>query len=471
MNSRMDPRDQNLPPVIDASGADKMVFEYLAMDDNGRELRGRIRAADELMAVASLRNQHLFPIEVWRSRQDAPDAAARQAAQRQLKARAEKAKAERPRLEKALTTTESRGGSFLRRLGVRGAIRPRMLALFTRQLATMLDAGLPLVLSLRTLNEQYSRGWRYRTARRISGDLARKIEAGMSFSEALAYHTSSFSRLYTGLVRAGEASGALNEVLTRLAEYIEKTERLKKKIKAGMTYPVVVLVIALTITMGLMLGVVPKFAEMFDQILEGIPLPLLTQMVIGTSHLLMNNLIGLSIVTLLSIIGLKAFIDTRVGKNLFDWYVIKMPPTSALVSKIAIARFCSTLGTLLDSGVPILDALQIVRDAATNEVIVRAVNRLHGAVAGGEKLATSLEKAPIFPSMVVRMIDVGEQTGSLPTMLKRIGKTFEEEVEMSLEALVSLIEPLMICFLAIVVGAIVMALFLPLIKIIETLGA
>jgi type IV pilus assembly protein PilC len=467
----MDPRDQNLPPVVDSSGTEKVVFEYLAMDDNGRELRGQVRAADDIAAVASLRNQHLFPIEVWRSRQDAPDAATKQEEKKLSKARAEKAKAERPRLDKAVSTKESRGGSLLARIGVSNSVRPRMLALFTRQLATMLDAGLPLVLSLRTLNEQYSRGWRYRSVRRVSGDVARKIEAGMNFSEALSYHSSSFSRLYIGLVRAGEASGGLNEVLTRLAEYIEKTERLKKKIKAGMTYPVVVLVIALGITLGLMIGVVPKFAEMFDQILEGIPLPFLTQMVIGTSTLLMNHLMALAIVCIGSMIGLKVFVGTRLGKNMFDWYVIFMPPTGALVGKIAIARFCSTLGTLLDSGVPILDALQIVRDASTNEVIVRAVSRLQSAVAGGEKLATSLEKAPIFPGMVVRMIDVGEQTGSLPTMLKRIGKTYEEEVEMSLEALVSLIEPLMICFLAVVIGSIVMALFLPLIKIIETLGA
>ncbi len=466
MNARMDPRDQELPPVVDSSGTEKVVFEYLAMDDNGRELRGQVRAADDIEAVAKLRNQHLFPIEVWRSRKDSPDAAAKQ--KKQAKA---KAKAVQPRLEKAVSNKESRGGTLLSRFGLSNAVRPRMLALFTRQLATMLDAGLPLVLSLRTLNEQYSRGWRYRALRAVSGDLARKIEAGMSFSESLSYHPRSFSRLYVGLVRAGEASGSLNEVLTRLAEYIEKTERLKKKIKAGMTYPVVVLVIALGITLGLMIGVVPKFAEMFDQILEGIPLPMLTQVVIGSSTLLMNHLTALVIMLVVSVVGLKVFVGTRVGKNVFDWYVITMPPTGSLVSKIAIARFCSTLGTLLDSGVPILDALQIVRDASTNEVLVRAVTRLQAAVAGGEKLATPLEKAPIFPGMVVRMIDVGEQTGSLPTMLKRIGKTYEEEVEMALEALVSLIEPLMICFLAVIIGSIVMALFLPLIKIIETLGA
>jgi len=192
---------------------------------------------------------------------------------------------------------------------------------------------------------------------------------------------------------------------------------------------------------------------------------------IQASRLLMGNVLGLVVVAFVGLAGVRIFIATRVGKNLFDWYLISMPPTGLLVNKIAIARFCSTLGTLLDSGVPILDALQIVRDAATNEVVVRTVSRLYSAVAAGERLSAPLEHARIFPSMVTRMIDVGEQTGSLPTMLKRIGKTFEEEVEMALEALVSLIEPIMICFLAVIVGSIVLALFLPLIKIIETLGA
>jgi type IV pilus assembly protein PilC len=468
MNLRMGQDGSDLPPVQE-SGAPKLIFEYLAMDDNGRELRGQIRATDDIEAVAKLRKQHLFPIEVWRSRKDAPTVSAKE--RQELKAKIAKARGERPRAEKAVTTAEPPGRAFLTRLGLRSGMKPKFLAVFTRQLATMLDAGLPLVLSLRTLSEQYSRGWRYRAVRQVSGDLARKIEAGMSFSEALTFHPGSFNRLFVGLVRAGEASGALNEVLNRLAEYIEKTERLKKKIKAGMTYPVVVLFIAMGITAGLMIGVVPKFADMFDEILEGIPLPLLSQAVIGTSRLLMGNVLALVIVVVTVVVGLRLFIATRVGKNVFDWYVISMPPTGPLVNKIAVARFCSTLGTLLDSGVPILDALQIVRDAATNEVVARTVGRLYAAVAAGEKLSTPLEQTRVFPSMVTRMIDVGEQTGSLPAMLKRIGRTFEEEVEMALEALVSLIEPIMICFLAVVVGSIVMALFLPLIKIIETLGA
>ncbi|MBN2451303.1 MAG: type II secretion system F family protein [Lentisphaeria bacterium] len=465
MGRSFDSPEVDLPPV-QSRGEEKRIFEYLAMDENGRELRGQIRATDEIEAVAKLRKQQLFPIEVWRSAKDAPDALAREKAGKA----APKPKPDMRRLRKAVSTRESRGDTFLARLGIGLFMRPHMLALFTRQMATMLDAGLPLLLSLRTLHEQAGRRRRYRAVKVISADMARKVEAGMSFSEALEFHPRSFNRLYTGLVRAGEASGTMEEVLNRLAEYIEKTERLKKKIRAGMTYPVVVLLIAMAITLGLMIGVVPKFAEMFDQILEGIPLPFLTQMVIGCSNVLMHNIVGLVIVVLVAIIGLRVFMATRVGRNLFDWYIISMPPLGGLVSKISVARFCSTLGTLLDSGVPILDALQIVRDAANNEVVVRTVNRVHQAVMAGEKLATPLDTAPLFPSMVVRMIEVGEQTGALPDMLKRIGRTFEEEVEMTLEALISLIEPVMICFLAVIIGTIVLALFLPLIKIIETLG-
>ena len=465
---RHDPSDVDLPPVQDRRAAEKVLFEYLAMDDNGRELRGQVRATDDLDAVAKLRKQRLFPIEIWRSRKDAPDPAV----QKQRKETAAKAKQDAAGggMRKGLAKKESKGNAFLARMGLGFVLKPKILAMFTRQLATMLSAGLPLLLSLRTLNEQCGKRRRYRAMRVITGDLVRKIEAGMALSEALEFHERSFNRLYIGLVRAGEAAGALEEVLVKLAEYIEKAERLKKKIKAGMTYPVVVLVIAMMITLGLMVGVVPKFAEMFDEILEGIPLPFLTQMVIGLSNLLMQHIIVMIGVGVAGIIGLRFFFGTQTGKKIFDWYIITLPPISFLVAKIAVARFCSTLGTLLDSGVPILDALQIVRDASNNSVVANTVGRVYQSVSGGEKLAAPLEAARLFPAMVVRMIEVGEQTGSLPDMLKRIGVTYEEEVEMTLESLISLIEPLMICFLAVIVGSIVLALFLPLIKIIETLG-
>lgn len=467
--ARLDSPNVDMPPVQDRGTSAKQVFEYLAMDDNGRELRGQVRATDDIDAVAKLRKQHLFPIEVWRSRQST----AAEQAQGRSKAKdaaMDRVRADQRRAQKAVSNQPTPASGMMLRFGIGLIMRPRILSMFTRQLSTMLDAGLPLLLSLRTLYEQSGKRRRYRAMREISGDLAKKIEAGMSFSESLEYYPHTFSRLYVGLVRAGEASGTLEEVLNRLAEYIEKTERLKRKIKAGMTYPVVVLLIAMAITLGLMVGVVPKFAEMFDEILEGVPLPMVTKFVIGISNILMNHIGVMAGVVFAAVVGLRVFAATRAGREILHWYVISMPPLSPLIGKIAVARFCSTLGTLLDSGVPILDALRIVRDASVNVVLARTVNRVLQAVSTGEKLAAPLDGAKVFPSMVVRMIEVGEQTGSLPDMLKRIGRNFEEEVELVLEALISLIEPFMICFLAVVIGTIVLALFLPLIKIIESLG-
>lgn len=454
--------DDSLPPPQMHTGEEpKGKFEYLAMDQDGREMRGTIDAADETEAVAKLKIQNLFPIEVWTNKAKArPVKKAKAAAKTGLGKREQKAVTTKSGLSKRISDA----------IGLGDVIKVKQLCIMTRQLATMLDAGLPLLLSLRTLEEQCGKGFRNRPMKRILHDLVMKVESGMSLSEALAFHPKSFSRLYVGLIRAGEASGAMEEVLGRLAEYIEKSERMKKKIKGGMTYPTVVLVIAGGITFGLMVGVVPKFAEMFDEILEGIPLPLLTQWVIAISDVLMHNF-GLVVGGFFGfVIFAKTFLKTKVGSYMFDWWMVTMPPFKGLVVKIAVGRFCSTLGTLLDAGVPILDALNIVRETSTNVLMATTVQKIYTAVGEGEKIATQIEHARLFPGMVVRMIDIGEQTGALPDMLKRIARTYDEEVETALEAMISLIEPFMICFLAVVVGGIVMALFLPLIKIIESLG-
>ncbi len=444
-------------------GTSRRKFDYLAMDDDGREMRGTIEAADEVEAVSKLKTQDLFPIEVWESKSKREKSAKREKG-------SPKAKGLAKREQKATTSQKSMGARITEALGMGDVIRTKQLCIMTRQLATMLDAGLPLLLSLRTLEEQCGSSYRQKPMRRILRDLVNRVESGMSLSEALGYHPRSFSRLYVGLVRAGEASGAMEEVLGRLAEYIEKSERMKKKIKGGMTYPVVVLMIAGTITFGLMVGVVPKFAEMFDEILEGIPLPTLTKIVIGISNLLMHN-IGLVVGGFFGVvIFAKVFLSTKFGKYLFDWAMVSMPPINFLVVKVVVGRFCSTLGTLLDAGVPILDALQIVQETATNILMSTTIQRIYTAVGEGEKVATQLEQAKLFPGMVVRMIDIGEQTGALPDMLKRIARNYDEEVDTALESMIALIEPFMICFLAVVVGGIVLALFLPLIKIIEVLG-
>lgn len=458
MTSNTDRQGSSIPRR-QARGLDRADFEYLAMDGAGRELQGTISATDDVEAVAKLKKQGLFPIEVWESKEHKP---------RQQSAKsARKTKAQR---KGTASKDEPLGVRFAKAIGMVPVIKTKILCIFTRQLATMLDAGLPLLLSLRTLYEQCGRSVRYRCLKKILKDVVRDVEGGMSLSEALEFHPRSFSRLYVGLVRAGEASGAMEEVLNRLAEYIEKSERMKKKVKAGMTYPVVVLTIAVAITLGLMIFIVPRFAEMFDELLEGVPLPGLTLMVVGISNMLVSNAKGLFGSLFVLAFLAKLILRTKWGTYMFDWAIVTVPPINGLVVKTSVGRFCATLGTLLDAGVPILDALQIVGETSTNEIMRRTVHRVYNSVTEGEKFATPLEGAKLFPGMVVRMIDIGEQTGSLPDMLKRIARNYDEEVENTLEALISLIEPLMIVFLAVVIGGIVMALFLPLIKIIEQLG-
>lgn len=448
------------PPQQNTVQRAREKFEYLAMDDTGRELRGTVMALDEEAAVTKLTAQGLFPIEVWsKNRKSQGKETAKTAPTRQ-----------RTREEMAQSRSPSRARSIGQFLGLGAVIRPKYLAPMTRQLSTMLDAGLPLLLSLRTLQEQCGSGFAQKAVKEVLQDLVRCVESGMPFSEALALHPRSFSRLFVGLVRAGEAAGALEEVLNRLAEYMEKSQRMRKKIKSGMTYPVVVFVIATVITLGLMMGVVPQFADIFDELLEGVPLPMLTQFVISISDALVHHAGLLFGGIIVSFISIKLLFRTATGKYVYDWSVVTFPPFRGLVRKIAVARFCSTLGTLLDAGVPILDALHILMATSTNELLVRTVREIHTCVSEGDKIARPLNSCKIFPKMVVRMIDVGEKTGALPGMLKRIAKAYEEEVEMALEAMISLIEPLMICFLAIVIGGIVLALFLPLIKIIENLG-
>jgi type IV pilus assembly protein PilC len=447
------------PPKQDVSQKARETFEYLAMDDNGRELRGTITAVDEMAAVTKLTAQGLFPIEVW-SKKRKRGADTKKPAVPRNRTREDMARSRKP----------SKARSLSQILGLGAVIRPKYLCAITRQLSTMLDAGLPLLLSLRTLQEQCGRTPAQKAMREVLQDLVRCVESGMPFSEALSMHPRSFSQLYVGLVRAGEAAGAMEEVLARLAEYMEKSQRMRKKIKSGMTYPVVVLVIATSITLGLMMGVVPQFADMFNELLEGIPLPFLTTLVIGISDQLIHN----SHIFFGAIVGfvimLRVLVRTSKGKYLFDWCMVTFPPFRTLVRKISVARFCSTLGTLLDAGVPILDALHILAETSTNELLTRTIREIHACVSEGDKIAKPLGSCKIFPKMVVRMIDIGEKTGALPTMLKRVAKAYEEEVEMALEAMISLIEPMMICFLAVMIGGIVLALFLPLIKIIENLG-
>lgn len=423
-----------------------MKFAYTAMDGQGKEQRGRMDADSEQDASAKLKQMGLFPTSI-KEMKGGSSGGGRGTATGNASG-AKKA---------------SSFGSFL----TTPVLKTKQLTTVTRQLATLLDAGLPLVRALRTLERQAKRE---PGLRRIMGDLANSVEGGSTFTEALAGHPKTFNKLYVNMIRAGEASGSLEGVLKRLAEFMEKAQRIAGKVKSAMIYPVVVLVVALGITAGLMVGIVPKFSKIFEEMLPGQKLPSLTLFVIGISRFMIDRwLIGILLIG--GIIALFTVArKSKIGAYYLDVLAIKMPPFNQLAIRSSVARFCRTQGTLMQSGVPVLQALQIVKDTAGNELIARAVQTVHDSVKEGENMSKPMDSAGVFPGMVVSMVEVGEETGALPEMLNRVADIYEEEVDRAVEALTSLIEPFMIIFLAVVVGSIVIALFMPLIKLIEQLG-
>ncbi|MCM8537126.1 MAG: type II secretion system F family protein [Lentisphaeraceae bacterium] len=411
-------------------------FQYTAMDSRGKETKGVLEADSEQDATAQLKDKGLYPTNISESG----------------------AKKKKKKKKSA--------GSMQITLGT-PKIRKKALTTFTRQLAVLLDAGLPLVRSLRTLEKQAKKDIALQS---IVGDVANSVEAGATFSESLANHKKSFNDLYVNMVKAGEASGAMEQVLNRLAEFMEKAQKLIAKVKGAMMYPAAVLGIAGIITWGLMVFIIPKFKKIFADLLDGEPLPDLTEFVIAISDFVSNNAlitIGGGIVVVVLFIMFK---KSKVGSKIIDTLMLKAPPFGGLFTKVAVARFCRTLSTLLASGVSILNALDIVRDTSSNQVLANAVQSVHDAVKEGETMTAPLQQANIFPDMVISMIEVGEETGALPEMLTRIADVYEDEVDVAVDGLTSLIEPMMIVMLAGIVGTIVIAMFMPMISLINKLG-
>src|SRR5436190_2112130 len=351
--------------------------------------------------------------------------------------------------------------------GLSGGVKSKVLTTFTRQLATLVDAGLPLLRGLRVLEKQE----KHPTLKNIIAELALSIEGGSTFSEGLAQHPKVFNRLFVNMVKAGELGGVLEVVLTRLSEFMEKAQKIKGKVIAAMFYPVAVLIVATGILIILMVKVVPSFEQVFLGMADGAQLPAFTRLVLGISRMMKDNiLMTLGIVVGLVIIFL-VFKSTKFGRHATDKFKLKMPVVGPVVSKVAISQFTRTLGTLISSGVPILQALTIVRETAGNVIISNAVNAIHESVKEGETITAPLEACGVFPPMVISMVDVGEQTGALPEMLLKIADNYDEEVDNAVAAMTSLLEPIMIVFLAVVVGSIVIAMFLPLIDLMNKVGA
>ena len=339
------------------------------------------------------------------------------------------------------------------------------LTVFTRQLATLVKAGMPILRSLEVLSRQEKRaGFKI-----VLEEIADTIRSGGNFSEGLAAHPQIFDRLYVNMVRAGEAGGVLSTVLERLSVFNEKSERIKGKVKSAMIYPVIISSVAVTIVSILMVFVVPKFQEIFTGMLKGQPLPLLTQILLSVSYFMRDHFLLTGGVLIGLYFGFRLFKRTRVGARTIDWLLIHLPVFGDLVLKATIARFTRTFGTLLASGVPMLQAIVITRDTSGNVHVADALNSVHDRVKEGENVAKPLEGTAIFPGMVTSMIEVGEETGALPEMLTRIADSYDEEVDNAVAGITSVIEPIMIVFMAVMVGTIVIALFLPLVSIIQNL--
>ncbi len=340
-------------------------------------------------------------------------------------------------------------------------------AVFTRQLATLVKAGMPIMRSLEVLARQDKRP----AFKAVIEDCAETIRSGGNFSDGLSAHPKAFDRLYINMVKAGEAGGVLQTVLERLAVFTEKAVKIRAKIVAAMVYPAIISVVAGGIMMVLMVFVVPKFQEVFFTMLKGKPLPWLTQMVVGVADALRKNILMVIGGVALAAVLFWLFKRSRIGTKINHWLLLKIPVLGDLFLKAAVARFTRTFGTLLASGVPILQALLITRDTSGNIHIANALNVVHDRVKEGDSVAKPLEGTHIFPGMVTSMIEVGEETGALPDMLVRIADNYDEEVDNAVGALTSIIEPVMIVLMAVGVGIIVIAMFLPMVELIKSLSA
>jgi len=338
------------------------------------------------------------------------------------------------------------------------------IVVFSRQLATMIDAGIPLVQALGILSEQIES----KDFKQVIMAVRADIETGMSFCDALSKHPAVFSELFINMSRAGEASGMLNEVLDRLAGYMEKTAALIRKIRSSMVYPIVVVSMAIIITAVLLLKVVPTFKGIFEMLGGKLPVP--TLILIGVSDILRKYFLIICIVFTLLGILLGRYIRTEKGRYIFDKRKLKLPVLGPLFRKVAVAKFSRTLSTLVKSGVAILAALEIVGKTSGNKVIEEAISNCRVAIRQGEPIATPLAKSGVFPPMVTRMIGVGEQTGQLEKMLTKIADFYDEQVDAAVSGLTSVIEPVVIAFLGIIIGGIVIALFLPIFKITELIA-
>lgn len=422
-------------------------FNYVALDARGQEASGLLEAASSSAAINQLRQAGYFPTSVIEEALSSPDG--KEARRRATTIE----RTTKPRAKKGIVLFQ------------RKKVKPKILMIFTRQLATLIDSGLPLLRSLNVLAKQE----RDKVLKNTINKLADSVQGGSTFSDALALHPKIFNDLYVNMIKAGEVGGVLELVLNRLSEFQEKAAKIKNKVLSAMVYPIIVMTMAVGIMSFLLVFIVPRFEAIFHDLLGHKPLPPVTQFVLGVSTFMKDHGLVL-LAAVVAIVMLYNFIGrTRDGRLAIDIFKLRMPLFGNLNRKTAISRFARTLGTLVTSGVPILQALNITRETAGNAAIARAIARVHDSVKEGESIVQPLEASKAFPPMVVSMIDVGEETGKLPEMLLKIADVYDDEVDNAVAALTSMLEPIMIVFLAVIVGTIVLALFTPLISIITGL--
>ena len=399
-------------------------FAYVARNPQGGVIKGQTEGPNQAMVARILRDQGLIPTLI-----EAANAAGSRSARRAM--------------------------------GKRGKVKLEDLVVMTRQFAVMIRAGLPMIEVLNILAEQSEK----RELKRVMKQIERDVGSGESLHEALSKHKQIFTTFYLSMVMAGEAAGMLDSVLDQVALYLEKVASIQRKIKSAVMYPTVVSIVAVVITVFLMIQVVPVFSEIFEDMGGRLPLP--TIVVIAMSDFLQNNLL-LGVVALVAAgVTLWRMMRTERGRRAIDQFKLRMPIFGPLFLKVAVARFTRTLGTLIRSGVNILTALEICSKTAGNTVVEAAIVRTRTAIQSGESIATPLRESNVFPPMVVRMIDVGERTGALESMLTKVAEFYEDQVDAAVSGLTSMIEPLLMVFLGLVIGGIVVAMFMPMFQMIR----
>jgi len=369
-----------------------------------------------------------------------------------------------PRKQNILVTSiQQKAGAFNLSFSLGGSVTDKDIVIFTRQFATMIDAGLPLVQCLEILSTQTENKF----LSKVVGEVRQEVESGSTYADALRKHPKAFDDLYVNMVAAGEAGGILDTILNRLAKHIEKAAKLKKQIKSAMVYPLTIMGVAVVIVAILMIWVIPVFAKMFSDFGGALPAP--TQIVITASNISKQYAPYMAVGAVLGWIGLKRFYKTQTGRKLMDTLGLKMPVIGDLIRKAAVAKFTRTLGTLISSGVPILEGLNITAKTAGNKVIEEAIMTARQSISEGKTVSDPLGKTKVFPPMVVQMIAVGETTGALDAMLGKIADFYEEEVDAAVAALTSLLEPMLMVFLGAIIGFIVIAMYLPIFKMAGTI--